>query len=93
MQYGNVAERGKEYIIVGLPICKKGELTVLIIEGYYSSQLYSILANILLSRLTPCVDEIILDHQCGFRRIDQLLNTHSASVRYRRKVEVRCNCA
>jgi hypothetical protein len=25
------------------------------------------LSNILLSRLTPCADEIIGDHQCGFR--------------------------
>jgi hypothetical protein len=29
---------------------------------------YNILSNILLSRLTPYVDEIIGDHQCGFRR-------------------------
>jgi hypothetical protein len=32
------------------------------------STLYKILSNILLSRLTPYVDEIIGDHQCGFRR-------------------------
>jgi hypothetical protein len=25
------------------------------------------LSNILLSRLVPCIDEIIGDHQCGFR--------------------------
>jgi hypothetical protein len=29
---------------------------------------YKILSNILLSRLTPYADEIIGDHQCGFRR-------------------------
>jgi hypothetical protein len=29
---------------------------------------YRILSNILLSRLTPHADEIIGDHQCGFRR-------------------------
>jgi hypothetical protein len=29
---------------------------------------YKILSNILLSRLAPYVDEIIGDHQCGFRR-------------------------
>jgi hypothetical protein len=29
---------------------------------------YKILSNILLSRLTLYVDEIIGDHQCGFRR-------------------------
>jgi sorting nexin-29 len=28
---------------------------------------YNILSNILLSRLTPYIDEIIGDHQCGFR--------------------------
>ncbi|KAJ4438854.1 hypothetical protein ANN_14807 [Periplaneta americana] len=37
---------------------------------------YKILSNILLRRLTPYVDEIIGDHQCGFRRnrstIDQI---------------------
>jgi len=30
---------------------------------------YKILSNILLSRLTPYAEEIIGDHQCGFRRI------------------------
>jgi sorting nexin-29 len=29
---------------------------------------YKILSNILLSRLSPYIDEIIWDHQCGFRR-------------------------
>jgi hypothetical protein len=29
---------------------------------------YKILSNILLIRLTPYADEIIRDHQCGFRR-------------------------
>jgi hypothetical protein len=29
---------------------------------------YKILSNILLSRLCPYIDEIIVDHQCGFRR-------------------------
>jgi hypothetical protein len=29
---------------------------------------YNILLNILLSRLVPYIDEIIGDHQCGFRR-------------------------
>jgi hypothetical protein len=32
------------------------------------STLYKILSNILLSRLVPYIDEIIGDHQCGFRR-------------------------
>jgi hypothetical protein len=30
--------------------------------------LYKILSNILLSKLSPYMDEIIGDHQCGFRR-------------------------
>jgi hypothetical protein len=29
---------------------------------------YKILSNVLLSRLSPFIDEIIGDHQCGFRR-------------------------
>jgi len=29
---------------------------------------FKILSNILLSRLTPHAEEIIEDHQCGFRR-------------------------
>jgi hypothetical protein len=29
---------------------------------------YKILSNILLSKLSPCLDEITSDHQCGFRR-------------------------
>jgi sorting nexin-29 len=32
------------------------------------SNSYKILSNILLARLTPCADEIIVDHQCGFQR-------------------------
>jgi hypothetical protein len=32
------------------------------------STAYKILSNILLARLTPYVNEIIGDHQCGFRR-------------------------
>jgi hypothetical protein len=31
------------------------------------STTYKILSNILLSRLTPYAEEIIRDHQCGFR--------------------------
>ena len=32
------------------------------------STTYKILSNILLSQLTPYAEEIIWDHQCGFRR-------------------------
>jgi hypothetical protein len=32
------------------------------------SAAYKILFNILLTRLTPCVNEFIGDHQCRFRR-------------------------
>jgi hypothetical protein len=31
------------------------------------STAYKILSNILLVRLTPCVNKVIGDHQCGFR--------------------------
>ena len=52
------------------PIHKKGDTTDC---NNYSgisllSATYKILSNILLSRLTPYAQEIIGDHQCGFRR-------------------------
>jgi hypothetical protein len=34
----------------------------------FLSTAYKILSNILLTRLTPCISEIIGDHQCGFHR-------------------------
>jgi hypothetical protein len=60
--------RWKESIIV--PIHKKGDKTDC--NNYRGIALlstsYKILSNILLSRLSPYVDEIIGVHQCGFRR-------------------------
>ena len=69
-------EQWKESIIV--PIYKKGEKTNC--SNYRAMSLlfmsYKILSNIILGRLTPYVDEIIGDHQCGFGRnrfsIDQI---------------------
>jgi hypothetical protein len=61
-------EQWKESIIV--PIYKKGDK--MDCSNYQGISLlstsYKILSNILLSRLTPYVDEINGDHQCGFRR-------------------------
>jgi len=61
-------EEWKESIIV--PIHKKGDKTDC--STYRGISLlpttYTILSNILLSRLIPYVKEIIVDHQCGFRR-------------------------
>jgi hypothetical protein len=61
-------EQWKESIIV--PIYKKGDKTDC--SNYRGISLlstsYKILSNILLSRLTPYVDKIIGDHQCGFQR-------------------------
>jgi hypothetical protein len=61
-------DQWKESIIV--PIHKKGAKTDC--NNYRGISLlstsYKILANILLSRLGPYIDEIIGDHQCGFRR-------------------------
>jgi hypothetical protein len=58
----------KESIVV--PIHKKGNKTEF--SNYWSISLlptsYKILSNILLSRLIPYADDIIGDHQCGFRR-------------------------
>jgi hypothetical protein len=67
----------KESIVV--PIDKKGDKTDC--SNYRGISLlstsYKILTNILLSRLIPYADEIIGDHQCGFRRnrstTDQIL--------------------
>jgi hypothetical protein len=61
-------QQWKESIIV--PIYKKVDKTDC--NNYRGifllSTAYKILSNILLARLTPCVNEIIGDHQCGFRR-------------------------
>jgi hypothetical protein len=61
-------EQWKESIIVS--IYKKGDKADC--TNYQGLSLlptsYKILYNILLSRLTPYVDEIIGDHQCGLRR-------------------------
>jgi hypothetical protein len=60
-------EEWKESIIV--PIYKKGDKTDCSNHRGISllSTTYKIL-SILLTRLTPYAEEIILDHQCGFRR-------------------------
>jgi hypothetical protein len=61
-------EEWKETIIV--PIHKKGYKTDC--NNYRGISLlpttYRILSSILLSRLIPCAEEIMRDHQCGFRR-------------------------
>jgi len=59
-------EKWKEFIITA--ICKKGDKTDC--SNYRGILLlpttYKILSNIVLSRLTPYVEEITGDHQCGF---------------------------
>jgi hypothetical protein len=61
-------QQWKEFIII--PIHKKGDET-----DYYNyrgisllSTDYKMLSNMLLARLTPYVNEVIGDHQCGFCR-------------------------
>jgi hypothetical protein len=77
----------KESIIV--PVHKNGDKTDC--NNYCGisllSVLYEILSNILFSRVSPHIGEIIGDHQCGFRRnrSTQLLIRFSAFVRYWRK--------
>jgi hypothetical protein len=43
---------------------------------------YKILSNIVLQRLNPYIDEIIGEHQCGFRRNRQPQIIFSAFLRY-----------
>jgi hypothetical protein len=70
-------DQWKESIVV--PVHKKGDKTVC--SNYREISLlstsYKMLSNILLSRIRPYIDEMIGDHQCGFRRnrsiIDQIL--------------------
>jgi hypothetical protein len=61
-----LSQHWKECIIV--PIYKKGDKTDC--NNYRGisplSTAYIILSNILVVRLTPYVNEIIGDHQCGF---------------------------
>ena len=59
-------EKWKDSVIVA--ICKRGDKTYR--SNYRGTSLspttYTILSNILLSRLTPYAEEIIGDHECGF---------------------------
>jgi hypothetical protein len=59
-------QKWKECIIV--PICKSFDKTDSnsYLRIFLLSTAYKILSNILLARLTPYVNEIIGDHQCGF---------------------------
>jgi sorting nexin-29 len=61
-------DQWKESIIV--PVHKKGDKTDCNNCSGISllSTSYKMLSNIQLSRLVPYIDEIIGDHQCGFRR-------------------------
>jgi hypothetical protein len=58
-------DQWKETIII--PAHKKGDKSGFNYRGMSMlSTSYKILSNIHLSRLSPYVDEIIRDHQCGF---------------------------
>jgi hypothetical protein len=67
-------EQWKESIIV--PIYEKGDKTDCSNTRDISllSTSYKIVSNILLSRLIPYIDEIIGDHQCGFRHNRSAIN-------------------
>jgi hypothetical protein len=57
------------FVEQSVPLFKKGDKTDC--RNYRGISLlsttYKIISNILLSRLTPCAEEIIGDHHCGFR--------------------------
>ena len=78
-------EEWKESIIA--PIHKKGDKTDC--NNYRGISLlpitYKILSNILLSRLIPHAQEIIGDHQCGFRCNRSTMIIYSAFAKYLRK--------
>jgi hypothetical protein len=73
-------DQWKESVIV--PVHKKGDKTYC--NNYRGISLlstsYKMLSNILISRLGQYIDEIIGDHQCGFRRnrstTDQIFCIH-----------------
>jgi hypothetical protein len=73
-------DRRKESNIV--PVHKKGDKT----DGIYYrgisllSNSHKFLFNILLSRLSPYVDEVVGNHQCGFRR-NRSTTFHSSDTR------------
>jgi hypothetical protein len=75
-------QQWKESIIV--PIYKKGDKTDCNNYGGISllSTAYKILSKIILSRLTPYVNEIIGDHQCGSVVTDLLWIRFSTFGRY-----------
>jgi hypothetical protein len=78
-------EQWKESIIV--PVYKKGDKTDC--SNYRGISLlsttYKILSNILLSRLTPYAEEIVVDHQCGFQHNWSTTDHIFAFVKYSRK--------
>jgi hypothetical protein len=61
-----MSQQWKEPITV--PIYKKGDKVDCIIKEYNLSTKYKNVSNILLSVLTPYIDTIIGNHQCGFWR-------------------------
>jgi len=54
------------------------------------STMYKILSNILLSRLASYVEEIIGDHQCGFRH-NRLTTEHMFWIRQVCEKNLECN--
>jgi sorting nexin-29 len=60
------------YLSIVCPIHKKGDVMVRVYSNYRRISLlciaYKIFSNILFNRLSPCVEGIIGDYQCGFRQ-------------------------
>jgi hypothetical protein len=80
-----LCDQWKESIIV--PVHKKGDKTDCCSYRGISllSTTYKMLSNILLSRLSPYIDEMIWDHQCVFRRNRSTPDQIFTFVRYWRR--------
>jgi len=84
-------EEWKEWVIV--TIYKKGDKTDF--NNYRGVSVlptkYKILFNILLSKLIPYSEEVIGDHQCGYRRDRSSIDDHILCIRQKLEKKLEYN--